>query len=273
MASWLTELWSSTSSNWANMKNETYAYNSAYKNTRYNLQTWDGSTSSWRNSLGYSFLYNGSNQNTGYVRQIGSSSGPSWVNTDSFSYTVNSMGSPTTAIGYVWSVGWQQAERQIYTYTTANLESSYTRETWNGTDYTGVARDYSTYNSFGQLLKNYAETFNGNAWVTGQGDGLARYAYQAYGTQVGNTPNTNMQMSMYPNPARESLHLAIDWKNVQDFSVSVFDVSGRLHYSWQEHPALSYKRQIDVRALPAGMYMLKVQSGGNTWSEAFTVQH
>lgn len=274
LTGWVTEIWNAASSAWINMTNERYTYNAAYKNIRYERQTWDAGNNRWKNDLGYSYYYNSSNQNNGYTRQIGDIIGLSWVNTDSFHYSaVNSAGYPLTQLGYVWTSSmWQPATRYTVTYNSANLENYSLREDWNGSSFVNTQRDFSNYNSFGQLSSAYGETYSNGNWGIGITDVSERYAYQNYTTEVSPVALQAADISLCPVPAGQYLDLSIKWQQPQAFSVRVYDMKGSIVQQWDAQPAQLYNRRLSVERTATGVYILRVTSRDGLLEKSFAIQ-
>lgn len=273
MLTWLTEIWNATTSAWGNMYNEAYTYNTANKPNRYTYRTWDAANTTWKNGEAYFYYYNSLNQPIAFSRQIGSTTGSGWAYTDSVGYTLNSMGSPVTEMDYLYSgANWQQVKKYTYTYTSANLESGAVLEVWNGTDFDNNARNYSSYNSFGQLVKNYEESFKSGAWTVAGGEAMSRYVYQNYSTGVNGVANSLSTLKVFPNPAKQAVMVDVVWKVHQEFAVSLYDITGRMLKQWNVASTGAYTERIDVARCPSGLYMLSVSAKGHQWVQTFAIQ-
>jgi hypothetical protein len=270
---WLTETWNTATAAWNNKVNEDYSYNAAFYPTRYGHESWDVLNARWRNDYNYVYYYNSSNHDIGYTRQIGDVIGTSWINADSFNYpSLNTMGSPLKEMGYTWnSNAWKPATRYTIGYSSANLETSSTREDWDGANYINKMRDFSTYNSFGQLLTSYGESFNNNLWKISTGDPNARYGYQNYATEVKPVvPFAELQLS--PVPASDYVQIQMQWTSVQPFTIGIYDMTGRLIQQWSEGAMKDYSRQMPIAKLPSGVYMLRVSAEAGHLEKMFSVQ-
>jgi hypothetical protein len=175
-------------------------------------------------------------------------------------------------MGYVWNANtWKPASRYTIAYTSANLESSSTREDWNGSDYLNTIRDFSTYNSFGQLVTAYGESFKSTIWGIGTGDPNERNSYQNYATRVAPL-DALADLKLFPVPAKDYIHIQMQWTNAQPFSMGIYDMSGRLCQQWSEVAIKDYYRKVPTANLPAGVYMLRVAAEEGTLEKVFSVQ-
>ncbi|WP_431472544.1 BspA family leucine-rich repeat surface protein [Nonlabens sp. SCSIO 43208] len=73
---------------------------------------------------------------------------------------------------------------------------------------------------------------------------------------LSNSDVTTMTMSLYPNPAHDSVTMT---SNVQFDSYSIYDLRGVLISSYTMYQS-DYQDQIDVSSLASGMYMIQVNS-------------
>lgn len=68
----------------------------------------------------------------------------------------------------------------------------------------------------------------------------------------------SLGVSIYPNPAEDQITITLTEKGRSEATVSAFDMQGRMLLTETIHSTSS---QVDIRTLPAGNYILKVQSG------------
>ena len=65
--------------------------------------------------------------------------------------------------------------------------------------------------------------------------------------------------TVYPNPAKDHLFIAISNIKNENVKVELNDILGNNVYSSNEKSTIGYKSDIQISALPTGVYMLKVQ--------------
>lgn len=74
--------------------------------------------------------------------------------------------------------------------------------------------------------------------------------------------------SIYPNPVESQLSLAINLSTDQVATIQCFDLSGKLHHTQQQPLSAGYNRlDLSVEMLPAGWYLLKVQTKDGVFTE------
>ncbi|MPM21508.1 hypothetical protein SDC9_67952 [bioreactor metagenome] len=82
-------------------------------------------------------------------------------------------------------------------------------------------------------------------------------------TESGNCPS----LSIYPNPATENITIQLDnFETNQSYSIAIFSSDGRLLKSWESFSPETY---IDVRSLPAGFYLVKIENSDHCLVEKF----
>jgi hypothetical protein len=67
-----------------------------------------------------------------------------------------------------------------------------------------------------------------------------------------------LNVHIYPNPAKDFLNIQIENKNLYDYTYKIYNLQGRLMKSNQVLPA-----RIQVSNLPAGIYILHLQHKTN----------
>ena len=77
----------------------------------------------------------------------------------------------------------------------------------------------------------------------------------------------NPQISIYPNPANEYLHIN---SHQTDVDITISDVSGRVVY---QSPSRQQQHQVDVQEWPSGMYVVQMTGkDGKRWTEKVLVE-
>lgn len=80
-----------------------------------------------------------------------------------------------------------------------------------------------------------------------------------------NNIETGFHIGLYPNPTTNELTLSFP-KEMKDALISISDMAGRKVYS---KTASGTSFLVDVRSLPSGTYIIKVQEGNRIYSEKF----
>jgi hypothetical protein len=79
------------------------------------------------------------------------------------------------------------------------------------------------------------------------------------------TPLTQ-QPKIYPNPTKDYIHFA-EFKEFKVLAVSIFDMTGKLV---KQHQGTQNLKQVDVKDLPAGNYIIRLQGEGRQFNFKFT---
>jgi hypothetical protein len=94
-----------------------------------------------------------------------------------------------------------------------------------------------------------------------------------------NLTNTDEQelglthFALYPNPASQKIWLEWTQEERADFHLSLHDLNGRqlLQREWMQSPTGDHRVQLDIGALPQGMYVLRVSSGRGVLSRKLMI--
>lgn len=81
------------------------------------------------------------------------------------------------------------------------------------------------------------------------------------------TVSSPSQIGIYPNPTDDIFY--IDWKNVSNFDITVYDLYGKLIYQSFDH---SLRHQIDATQWSAGVYLIQAKSKTDLVSQKIIVK-
>lgn len=80
---------------------------------------------------------------------------------------------------------------------------------------------------------------------------------------VGTITLINTDVRLYPNPANEQVY--IDIEDITGFSIQLRSLDGRVIRSWKE------EKTIDVRSIPAGIYLIEGISGSKMFRQRLVI--
>jgi Secretion system C-terminal sorting domain len=106
-------------------------------------------------------------------------------------------------------------------------------------------------------------------WVK---DKTAHYSEDCGYTGVEGFPELDGDFSIFPNPATTSFSASFEFKEPQDISISLIDISGKKLFERKLNDVLVVYEQIDVSRLPAGVYFLNVVAAGQTTTRKVIVE-
>ena len=75
------------------------------------------------------------------------------------------------------------------------------------------------------------------------------------------------RLTVFPNPASESISFNLDETNIENLKISVFNVAGQLVMQREASP--SYSNSLDVNGLTQGVYMIRVEYGNQVRNGKF----
>ncbi len=82
-------------------------------------------------------------------------------------------------------------------------------------------------------------------------------------------PSDNLNVNVFPNPARVEMNVDVRFADFQDFSYSIFDLTGRELTQQFYKNVYSRRLKLDVSLLPPGVYILKVSTKNETITKRF----
>ncbi len=222
---------------------------------------------------------------------------------DSFVY--NAAGNTSEYYIFTWNNNnWKMDQVWQYSYSPAGNIDVITKKKWSGSsfvnnlietfDYAGDdlvadvtdrwntttnAYDHATklswtYNQNSQPTQlNTFSWLNGN-WTTTTADYQIVWEYQTFFPTAVYDLNNDVNTSVYPIPAEQSVNIALSWKNVQPFNIAIADMTGKTLKQWDESAIKEYHKNIPVDDMPSGNYFVVLTSKeGLRWTQKFQVAH
>jgi hypothetical protein len=160
-------------------------------------------------------------------------------------------------------------------------------------DVTGALANYRSYhyeyNSYDQLTALYTNTWNPatHAWVISPDISTPDYIRRFHYSDTANDPfdpiphytpqsveetvRSGCDLNVFPSPANGTLNLDITWNTVQQFSIQVLDVQGRIWAQWNVAACTHYADVLPVAQMPAGNYVLRVTGATGAQVRQFVV--
>lgn len=298
-----------TGSGLKNYEQDIYLYNAASNIATMFKHSWTGV--SWFNGDSISYTYDASNDLTNVLSTTFQISTGSYVNRTQSIYSYNPGRQLTKAIIQNWDLlasTWNASERDIYTYDgTGNLSTivrympdasgrlvisskdsssfdasknliAQVNMTYDTTTHMFINNSMYTisYDTSNRPLVYTTQSWNGSAWSYNIGQDIqTHYYYDLYAdtsTAVNNVSNI-ASFDVYPMPAGTFFCLNIDWKNAQPFTVSLFDVTGRLVKQWSEKATANYHKTIPATDLHSGNYFIKINSSTEQLTRQINIIH
>lgn len=300
----LTESWSTFGSgSWRNSNRIMYSWSGNNYLTVYRQAfSGFGPNAKWTNDYMKTYTYNSSNLETSYINQDWQSG--SWVNTEKIESTYSS-NRVTKKERFVWSSGmWSINDRDNYSYdgsgrvTTKVSEyyvttpspkwinsyeykykysgsspnpDSMTKSGWDqGNSIFSPEKRYGyAFNSANKMTLEITESWTGTKFeYSAVNDTINNYYYNT--ASVGSLAGLDAELSVYPSPAQNTIHIAIEGaKTSEKWQFTITDMSGRIQKTWSELPVGVLSA--DVSTLPTGNYLLTVSDGSKAATKRFVV--
>ncbi len=104
--------------------------------------------------------------------------------------------------------------------------------------------------------------------------GLDRAGFEPFVVSVDGVGDQLLSMSVYPNPARQIVHISLELGTPQHLAIVVYDVLGRemTRIADEARPAGENSFAFDAGGLPAGVYFVRMTTDGATFVKTVVVQ-
>ena len=90
-------------------------------------------------------------------------------------------------------------------------------------------------------------------------------------TGINQVNNVISNVSLFPNPANDVVHVVVELNSPQALQFNVFDITGRLIDTHTEASANSINYELDVKALASGVYVMEITAGENAVRKRFVI--
>ncbi len=254
---------------WVNDERSLLTYGSDGRVSEYVEQNWTGT---WENGYKYYFTYNDNGAVITYIEQ-GWIAG-AWENNVRRTHTYNGEQITLLLLESFDGTSWVNEVRANYVYNSSDVNTEIVLQEWNNgaSSWENSAKILMAYNSYAQATEMAQLSWNpGEFWEANAGSVKYMMYYEVYDDGNGIAEQAAIaEMRVYPNPAKEQVHIAMPSIQASPVTFYVFDIQGRLCLQ-QSVAVFSGSTTLDISPLPAGSYMLQVNARTGTSSKAFQV--
>jgi hypothetical protein len=239
-------------------------------------QTWNIISGSWTDAYRSDYSYNASGKLELELDQQFILLSGIFRNTFRIHFSYDASGNLSCDRSEEWDIAkvlWQDRERTDRIFDASgnlvlavDLDYNPVRHSWDS-----VRQVDYTYNSYNQATSMSETNLDpGSSTANSRNN----YYYDDMATILSQSGSPDGHMLLYPVPAANDLYLDIDWANVQDFTVVITDLQGRIWQQWSEPAASKITRKVAVGNFPAGNYFVQVYglAGAHT-SKQLLVSH
>jgi hypothetical protein len=241
-------------------------------------QFWNGST--WVNQIRYTHEYDTAGNMLNEIYSTWNNFSSVWDNSSKTAYTYDQANNMTEKLEQFWDFGtnnWRNSANSVYSYDTSKNNILQIDQIWNNATnfFQNVDRFRRTYNANHQMTTQVADKWNiGGFWENRSGDQFNRYYYETYTLDIPATAKKlDANLNIYPVPANNMLHIELGFTKPQAFTAAIISITGKVIRQWGEQPTASYSKSINVNDLPAGNYILKVNTAEGQTVSQFAVTH
>ncbi len=224
-------------------------------------------------------------------------------------YYYNSANMPDSVTEqYYDGLKWHDGSVTVYTYTTSpnTTIEDYSASSAPGSPITKRTRFINFYNTLGRLDSVYLQTYSGSnynnfrryryyyntanlldSFIMDRWDGAQwanfadttgiychkhHFTYEPYfPTSIATAQNIQIDLTSYPNPATDIIHLNAELPAQAAVTVGIYDAQGRLLRKQDAAPTKQLRMQMIVADLPAGIYVLRIDGKDISGSQQFII--
>ena len=137
--------------------------------------------------------------------------------------------------------------------------------------------DYSllyqwTFNTYNQPLIYTTLTWDGTGFSPQSGQDVKNYYYYEITNDVKTIGNTISDLQIYPMPAQSFLHINLQLNEPKPFTISLFDLSGKLVLQNSFGATKNYNNNLLIPQLTSGNYTLVITAGDEKIARQVVIQ-
>lgn len=178
---------------------------------------------------------------------------------DSFAY-IGTNTKPYYEVDMTWDNGlsqWVPGDAYIYQYNTAGFIDTYYIHQYT-TQWDTIERDVMIHDTDGLLQRVNGYLYNGNGNFAATPYDQTMMYYQAYDPLTIQKENNTVLLSLYPNPAYNTLSVQT---TLQNGNIIITNMNGQIVHSEQ---LTGQQQTINIQHLPTGNYILNVSNKNET---------
>ncbi|MBK7764262.1 MAG: T9SS type A sorting domain-containing protein [Bacteroidetes bacterium] len=256
------------SSGWILDSRKMYNYTtSPFLLTEYKTEIWDTTQSpaAWKGSQRINYTYTIADKLEKATTDF--FIGGAWVPDSRSNYTYDVSQKLIEYYDEIYSSGWQNNSSELYTYTGSNRTKEM-KYIWSGAwvhnqtiDYDFDANDNTIYRLISSISGATATSVNRDY-----------YYYQSFTVGLNDVLHNESSIKLYPIPVANQLQMDIESESSTMMEASVQDMNGHtILYVTQSLAIGKNHLQIDVQALPNGIYFLVSKHNGQQEVEKFQI--
>lgn len=263
---------------WFNNDSTTYSYDVSNNLVKKVVKVFSKLTGTYENNAQYVYTYNASNQLSKSIVQQWNTHTNMWDITQRDIYIYDGSGNVATVFHLLPNPSGLivQTSKDSNSYDASKNLVSSTNMLFDSASnsYINNTMFTITYDTSNRPLVYTSQSWNGTGWTyyIGQ-DKQTHYYYQLYAdtsTSVSNVSNI-VSFNIYPVPASSFFNINLDWQNAQPFTISMYDINGRLVKQWSEKAAKNYHKAIFTSDLNSGTYFVKVRSNSGQLTQQINI--
>ncbi len=275
-----------------------YNYNAAGQVTQQLIEHWDKQTSQWEGGLRVTNTYNAAGDLTvslnenwynnqwmpGYrqtytysgnllIERVTETYNMQWENAAKTEYAYGSNNYVLVEENFTWmNNAWEPSQRYTYTYSTQGDKLTSAMDIFSSGGYEQQNLLTFTYNSYHQELSEAEEKWDviQNKYILG-GYRIDFY-YEEYTNGVKDARATGENLTVFPVPAHDILHISTLLPAPAAASLQLLDMNGRIVKEAQLPTTVQQHITISTASLPAGTYMLQMNAGGKLVTRKVVVE-
>ncbi|HHG86259.1 MAG TPA: T9SS type A sorting domain-containing protein, partial [Bacteroidetes bacterium] len=107
------------------------------------------------------------------------------------------------------------------------------------------------------------------ATMTGSSASITNYDACVF---VGVSDEITSQVQIHPNPSTGQVTVSYAFAGVQEVKINIYDLQGRSVFASQMAPVSQGSSDLDLDALPAGVYLMRLRAGERSWTRKLILE-
>jgi hypothetical protein len=257
-----------SNSTWGTTMLDSMFYDAGNRLSRLNMYNYNVANSQWEPMYGYRYTYNAANKVVVDTAAFWNSGSWMDVGIDNHLYDASNRRLSITRRSFA-GMGWDLQERDSMEYAGANpYPHTVLKQNYNmGWEWT--QRNRYSYNAGYQVTVDSAFSYNmmSASWTPSD---VNWYYYETYNpSSVGNQPELNAEVSLYPVPVQEQLNVTFKREDDAPMNWQIRAADGRVLQQGETGAQSSGHIRVSLLGMPAGLYLFALQGAEGSMIRRF----
>lgn len=252
---------------WDLVSKDTFIYDGNGRVAESISYDYDALTSTWQESYKDVISYTANSKIQSISTQTWNNG---WENSNQNIRIYDAANRVVSVVNFYWNMNiWEPSNKDSFDYNAPIYPHTSTQYFWNGSNWEPTFRKNYTYNASNQVIKDTQSNYdiNTSTWSI---SAINTYYYESFTpATVSSLQTIDGNITLYPVPTMDMLHVKFDLKQAQDIQYSILTLQGQVLKQGNLSQVVNQTLSVPVADLSSGMYILRMEISNGSESIRF----